>query len=319
MSNPPLLNPGNVSRKNFLESLGLLTGGDQTELNRRFESLNWDELINININPRLDPLGLLKNAIGNPITRDDTVGEDPYFNSYSGSDVAIYLLYDDGETYQGIRNFRPFREITTLSVSSARSVHPVRRLGESHVTEYTRGARTIAGSMVCISGDRDPILKIAAQSQKEKFSNAPFFTDEVPSFSVLIMASDEYGNVSHAALSDVTITNFGQTFSVDDMYLENTYTYVARFYHPLLPDPSVLNKLRPIGSVNRLSRVFHNAWGNEQPANIEDYIRNNSEDRVNRQWTEWANGFELLRSDNGDDWAEYQNWIQKQAATQGGP
>jgi hypothetical protein len=217
--------------------------------------LNWDKIVNRpSFNP-LDPQSKI-------LVRDDTVGEDPYFNSYSGTDVSIYLLFDDGDTNQGIRNFRPFREIQTLSVSSARSVHPVRRLGESHVTEYTRGARTIAGSMVCVSGDRDPLAKIAAKSLREKSSDVPFFTDELPAFNILIMASDEYGNVSHAALTDLTITNFGQTFSADDLYLENTYTYVARYYHPLLPDPSVLNHLpQRYGPRNRASKVFINGWG----------------------------------------------------------
>lgn len=311
MPNPPLLNPGNVSRDTFLESLGLIAGGAQVDSNKRFESLDWDSLINRHDKLSFNPLDSSKFS---------SDGEDPHFSSYSGSDVAIYLLFDDGDTRQGMRNFRPFREITTISVSSARSVHPVRRLGESHVTEYTRGARTIAGTIVCISADRDPILKIAASSVKEKFSDAPFFTDEVPSFSVLIIASDEHGNVSHAAISDLTITNFGQTFSVDDMYLENTYTYVARFYHPLLPDPSVLNKLRPTGSRNKLSLEFHNAWNQAQsPPNIKDFIAPKGPDNVNHNWSQWAQGLELLHTDDGADWAEYQDWIRKQAASQRSP
>lgn len=300
----PLMSPSNTSRRSFLENLGLVSGASQRDAVKRFDSLNWDALINPTI------FGKPANFAGPVMVRED-VGEDPYFNSYSGSDVSIYLLFDDGDTNQGIRNFRPFREIQTLSVSSARSVHPVRRLGESHVTQYTRGARTIAGSMVCVSGDRDPFLKIAAKSVREKNSIAPFFTDEIPSFSILIMAGDEYGNISHAALSDLTITNFGQTFSSDDMYLENTYTYVARFYHPLLPDPSVLNKLpQNWGSQNKLSKPFQADY-----AEIKEWIKAETVGKlVDEQMGRLFNPMHGQPGFDNKFWAQAQDWIIRQNA-----
>ena len=175
------------------------------------------------------------------------------FNSYSGSDVQIFLLMDVADAAGRTRNFRPFREIQTLSISAARSVHPVRRLGESHVTEYTRGARTIAGTMVCATGTLDVFGGVGSRSRREKASQTPFFVDEVPSFSVLITCVNEYGQSSHAALTDVTLSNYGTNFSSDDMYLESTYTYVARFYHPLLRDPKLLNMMMARGRSNKLS------------------------------------------------------------------
>lgn len=235
------------SRKTFLENLGLISGADASQLSR-FESLNWDDVVSRQVLP----------GVNAKFVRNDSPeqGEEPRFTSYSGSDTAIYLLYDNGDTHQGIRNFVPFREIQTISISSARSVHPVRRLGESHVTAYTRGARTLAGSIVCVSGDRDPFINVMARSSKEKSSSNPFFTDEIPEFSILIIATNEYGQLSHAGMSGVTLTNFGQTFSSEDMYLENTYTYVARYYHPLLPDPNILNKLPYPTQPNKLSNIF---------------------------------------------------------------
>lgn len=170
------------------------------------------------------------------------------FNSFSGSDVNVYLLVDLNDVRKEAgedpkeKNFCPLVEIQTLSISSARSVHPVRRLGESHVTEYTRGARTIAGSMVFATGTRDVFARLNMVSRREKASKEPFFTDELAGFHVLIACVNEYGQTAHAALTDVTLTNFGTTFSSDDMYLESTYTWVARYYHPLLPDPQILNR-----------------------------------------------------------------------------
>lgn len=227
----------NESTARFLQRLGLLSG-KSNQADSRYESLTWEGLKqNRNAkSPAYNP--------DYPITSfEDALGQEEPIYSYSGSDVGIYLLIDISDAQEKVRNFFPMREIQTLSISSARSVHPVRRLGESHVTQYTRGARTIAGTMVCVAGQLDPFARINVRSIREKGANTPFFTDELPSFSILIVASDEYGHVSHAALSDLTISNFGQTFSEADMYLENTYTYVARFYHPLLPDPDLLNTI----------------------------------------------------------------------------
>lgn len=180
------------------------------------------------------------------------------FNSYSGADVQIFLMVDVADARSKTRNFRPFREIQTLSISAARSVYPVRRLGESHVAEYTRGARTIAGTIVCATGTLDVFGGIASRSKKEKASQTPFFVDEVPSFSILITCVNEYGQSSNAALTDITLSNFGTNFSSDDMYLESTYTYVARFYHPLLRDPTMLNDLALRGKSNKLSVALRN-------------------------------------------------------------
>jgi len=247
-------NTTNKPSGSFLEQLGLLSSG-QASQNAHFDSLTWDEVVQFPFTGNSHKFGQVPNS----------KFEELEFNSYSGADTAIYLLYDSGDTRhnnQGLRNFLPFKEIQTLSVSSARSVHPVRRLGESHVVEYTRGARTIAGSIVCVSGPADPFLGQIISSHREQASDQPFFTDELPMFSMLVVASDEYGNVSHAAVSDVTLTNFGQTFSVDDLYLENTYTYVARYYHPLLPDPSILNRLNfKKTSRHKLSKEFLHVRG----------------------------------------------------------
>lgn len=250
----------------FLNRLGIISAQYQG-VEQRYEELRWSE-INKKDPVSLNPFLQLAGAAGQY--------EENTFNSYSGADVSIYLLFDRADIKAKYRDFYPFREIQTLSVSSARSVHPVRRLGESHVVEYTRGARTIAGTMVCVSGDRDPFAKASLKSIREKASSEPFFTDELGMFSILIICSDEYGHVSHAALSDITITNFGQTFSEGDMFLENTYTYVARFYHPLLPDPDILNRRPAKGGSNKLSKQFVNIWGLPGDKKDETSLKRNS-------------------------------------------
>ena len=208
--------------------------------------------------------------IGRPEIIDNLDSTVIKYNSFSGSDTNIYFLMDFQDALdispeeKAKHKYKPISEIQTLSISSARSVHPVRRLGESHVTEYTRGARTIAGSMVFALGEKDIFSDIAVRSKRERITDAPFFSDEMPSFAILITCINEYGHVAHAALTDVTLTNFGTTHSESNMYLESTYTYVARYYHPLIPDPSILDNLDLKELGNGLSTVFNLSGENQK-------------------------------------------------------
>jgi len=47
--------------------------------------------------------------------------------------------------------------------------------------------------------------------------------------------ANEVGDVSTQVLYGVTLVNYGTTYSIDDVYTEVTYTYVALDATPLLP------------------------------------------------------------------------------------
>ena len=70
-----------------------------------------------------------------------------------------------------------------------------------------------------------------------------FFVDQVPRFDVVLSAANEYGAVANAVLKGVTISNFGTTMSVDDMYMESTYTYVAEQFWPFVEDTAKVKRL----------------------------------------------------------------------------
>ena len=157
--------------------------------------------------------------------------------SYAGSDIlcTIYIPanHSQGTTDPG------FAEVTdhlqTITVSSARSIMPVRRLGETNPVEYTRGSRTIAGSMIFTAGLRDAFVRLMSKSyvDGEPRGEPTLFVDQMPKFSIAFQASNELGGVSSALLTNITLTNFGTTFSIDDIYTESTYTYVAEQYFPI--------------------------------------------------------------------------------------
>ena len=147
--------------------------------------------------------------------------------------ITIPTVYNETTIDPGYSEIE--EKIQTLTVSSARSVMPVRRLGETNPVAYARGSRTIAGSMVFTSGLRDAFINMLSKSYTdgEPMKEPTLFVDQMPKFSMVLQASNELGGMSSALLTNITLTNFGTTFSIDDIYTESTYTYVAEQYFPL--------------------------------------------------------------------------------------
>lgn len=157
--------------------------------------------------------------------------------SYAGSDILCILFIPSSKTqaqtdpgFVEIQN-----KLQTITVSSARSVMPVRRIGETNPADYTRGSRTIAGSMVFTTTLRDAFVSALSKSLKdgEPSTEPTIFVDQIPKFGMAFQASNELGGVSSALLVNITLTNFGTTFSIDDIYTESTFTYVAEQYFPM--------------------------------------------------------------------------------------
>ena len=145
--------------------------------------------------------------------------------------------------------YKKFAEIQTLSISTRRSVNPVRRLGETDPAYYVRGPRSTAGSMVFAELNGDVFLDLFRRTHYDPVGNEPYFAaDRIPPFNILISGMNEYGHVVEGALFGVTLVAQGKVLSVDDLYTESQTTYVALHYSPVGPRPL---KERVIGEVGR--------------------------------------------------------------------
>lgn len=192
-------------------------------------------------------------------------------HSFSGADLQCVFMFhpgrgaisqDTGESFES-KVTDVSSQIQTLTVSSMRTLGPVRVLGETPVRAYTRGPRTIAGSMIFSLIDDDPFARFYQVADVEQLTYQPFFVDQVPTFDVLIYGETEHleGDVfsgtddlgvgitfvqseppATAVLLDCTLANFGMTWSINDMMLEGTYTYEARGFLPWVRDPAKLIK-----------------------------------------------------------------------------
>ena len=194
--------------------------------------------------------------------------EDPMrWHSFSGADLQCIIRIDQTDGVQGEDKkdtpvIKAFAELQTVSVSGARSVHPVRRLGQSQPTAYTRGARTIGGSLVFTQFSTDALWEVMRLSRgQETFTpQEPFHTDQLPEFDLIISGANEYGIFTNAIIGGITITNFGTTVSIHDIYTEVSYTYVARFYMPFAQDMGKTDMLKNLTWISNARHASQLAW-----------------------------------------------------------
>lgn len=148
------------------------------------------------------------------------------------TDLLPQYMYDGVITQNG--GLSIVANLQTLSISSVRSTSPVRVLGQAQPKAFTSGARTVAGSMIFAMIARDAFLEIFRRSKFENMRET-FYTDMLPPFSIFITGQNEYGQIGRQVIDGVRLTNFGTTYSIDDLYTEQTYTYVAEYVSPFIP------------------------------------------------------------------------------------
>lgn len=160
------------------------------------------------------------------------------FQSFAGTDISViaYLPIDTKNSLNGITSnkFKKFAEIQTISISSTRSVSPVRVLGRSSPLAYTRGARTFAGTLVFASLNHDVFQDIYDLSILESslYHSTSMVSDQLPPFNIVITAANEKGAAAVQAVFGITLVNYGTVYSIDDLYTEVTYSYVAQDVTP---------------------------------------------------------------------------------------
>lgn len=184
-------------------------------------------------------------------------------SSYSGTDITATIVMpvphipiaegsdDDANIYKPRPSVLINGQVQTITISSARSIAPVRTLGTVPPAAYTRGGRTIAGTMIFSNLLRDAFIEHYQQGRDDAETDfQSFFVDQLPSFDIILTAANEYGAIANSVIKGITITNFGTTMSVDDIYMESTYTYVAENFWPFVEDSATVKRLLSDGAIN---------------------------------------------------------------------
>lgn len=181
------------------------------------------KIASANQNNSSTPTGLRteKQRFNGPLNEDDA------------KELDNQIAYERSEKkkLENLRNTGglPVKELGTLyalNYSSFREKVAVRTLGRTHAKAYTRGQRTIAGSMVFTIFQSHELMDFAKQHNATK--NDIVLLDQIPAFNLMIIMANEYGGASILHLFNVDINTESQSISVDDLSLVNTLNFYAQ-------------------------------------------------------------------------------------------
>lgn len=212
----------------------------------------------------------------------NSISWDPYASmqniSFTGADAVATLLIPQIGTNGGIApggESIDLGELQTISYSVHRENSPIRTLGHGNVRGFVKGGRTIAGSLIFTVFNEYAFYRIKQYKeflQRGKGFFAPL-ADMLPPFDIVLSFFNEYGNAAKMKIYGVTIVDEGQTVSIDDLLIEQTYTFMARGIQPMVKltgdspidprivDPEVVERLQRIksGEINASRNVFGDA------------------------------------------------------------
>lgn len=159
------------------------------------------------------------------------------YNSYSGCDIVVTARLNTISTGSSIKEkVYTLGSLQTLSISTHQDKKSVRVIGSVNALDYTMGQRTIAGSLVFAVFDQHFATEMFADL--EAITERTFFLpDELPAMDLTVTFANEYGRTSRMAIYGVRIINEGQVMSINDLYTENTYQFVANAMEPLRKGP----------------------------------------------------------------------------------
>lgn len=144
-------------------------------------------------------------------------------NSYSMADMVASITIQTPEGFVST----VLGELQTITYSIYQQKAPVRILGNINAKDWVMGPRTIAGSLVFAVFNKHWLMNIYDKLKEKGMKNWHYIADEIPPFDVTISFANEYGYDSRMALYGVRLLNEGQSMATNDIYIENTYQFVA--------------------------------------------------------------------------------------------
>ena len=190
------------------------------------------------------------------------------YSSFSGADIVAYIYIPSQPTTGQVKQLGSpdatlpvtgiLGNIQTISYSTFREVNPVRSLGCIYPNSYTRGPRTVAGTLVWTVFDQYVLAEALKNTNISEFDPTSVLIDQIPPFDIVITFNNEYGDVATMALHDIRIVNEGATFSIDDMITEQTNTYVASGIDLMHKGPPFSNQNTMTGLISGTSIAAEN-------------------------------------------------------------
>ncbi len=183
-------------------------------------------------------------------------------NSFSGADM-LATMHISGTN--GLFGTYTLGSLQTLTYSTSMNRSPIRSIGNVNAKDYVMGSRTIAGSLVFAVFNKHFAYDAMAAIKGVDAEEYHFLADELPPFDITITFANEYGKISKMAIYGIRLINEGQVMSINDIYTENTYQYVATdldymtdnalntskaLYTPLKPNPNSISEPVSIADIH---------------------------------------------------------------------
>lgn len=145
------------------------------------------------------------------------------FRSFTATDIyATVLLSDSTEFHLG--------NLSLISVSTHRDSFPVGAMGYVAPRGFTKGHRTVAGSLVFSGIDRNAFYELG-----RIWSPGYTLYDTLPPFDVLIVYVNEMGDAAYERIEGIEILDYSRTVSLENLIPYESYSYSAINYHPVQP------------------------------------------------------------------------------------
>lgn len=146
--------------------------------------------------------------------------------SFSGCDMVVSanMRSTDGHTVSVV-----IGSLQTVSYSIYRTFSPILNIGNINAKDFVGGPRIIAGSLIFTVMHQhwatellDKFMAAEGYADSKKI-----IMDEMAPMDLTISMANEFGVESRLAIYGVHLFNEGQVMSINDIYTENTYQYVA--------------------------------------------------------------------------------------------
>lgn len=156
------------------------------------------------------------------------------YDSYSGCDILVTARINSltGTAKALAEKTYVLGSLQTISISTHQDRKPVRVIGSVNALDYVMGQRTIAGSLVFAVFDKHFATEMFNDLRKST-GKTFLMPDELPGLDLTLTFANEYGRESRMAIYGVKFINEGQVMSINDLYTENTYQFVATAMEPL--------------------------------------------------------------------------------------
>jgi hypothetical protein len=189
--------------------------------------------------------------------------DDEKIYTYSGTDMRVMLDMSDAIVPVGApRKVTPkpkqLIEIHTLSISIYRVKTAVRACGYINPKAFSRGTRTIGGTMILTPFTVDILYRfLLGGAASQDSSEDSHFTkpDQLPPFNLTLMFADEFGNISHRRLLGIEMSTDGTVYSQNDMYSEQTILYQAADFTPLQANTQPVRQLMLPAAPSPMSKI----------------------------------------------------------------